>query len=300
MACPPRRTTWCGDAVECKLKAETWPAGCRLVLAAPAAGVLAIDLAPSPSPVVWVAYFAPFSYEQHQDLIASCQLAKDLSGAQLCNVQVVGQSLDGRDIELVQVGPDDAKLKCWFVARQHPGETMAEWWMQGFLARLLDPADSLAAKLRSQATFYVVPNMNPDGSCRGHLRTNACGANLNREWASTGAYRAPTLQRSPEVYHVLEKLDQTGCDLFVDVHGDEELPHIFLASETGVPNWNDRHAELYRVFVEAQLQANPAFQLPHGYGTDKKGDANLAICAAQIAHRFDCLATTLEMPYKDS
>merc|ERR1711935_362604 len=70
--------------------------------------------------------------------------------------------------------------------------------------------------------------------------------------------------------------------------------------ETGVPNWNDRHAELYRMFVEAQLQANPAFQLPHGYGTDKQGDANLAICAAQIAHRFDCLSTTLEMPYKDA
>eukprot|EP00964_Phaeocystis_antarctica_P086039 scaffold54421_cov25-Phaeocystis_antarctica.AAC.1 len=26
--------------------------------------------------------------------------------------------------------------------------------------------------------------MNPDGAVRGHLRTNACGANLNREWCS--------------------------------------------------------------------------------------------------------------------
>ena len=47
-------------------------------------------------------------------------------------------------------------------------------------------------------TFRVVPNMSPDGSVRGQLRTNACGANLNREWASTGAYEAPTLERSPE------------------------------------------------------------------------------------------------------
>ena len=35
--------------------------------------------------------------------------------------------------------------------------------------------------------------MNPDGSYRGHLRTNACGANLNREW------KAPNLEHSPEV-----------------------------------------------------------------------------------------------------
>ena len=37
-----------------------------------------------------------------------------------------------------------------------------------------------------------VPNMNPDGSYRGHLRTNAKGANLNREWKN------PTPEYSPE------------------------------------------------------------------------------------------------------
>ena len=35
--------------------------------------------------------------------------------------------------------------------------------------------------------------MNPDGSWRGHLRTNAVGANLNREWQD------PSLKSSPEV-----------------------------------------------------------------------------------------------------
>ena len=38
-----------------------------------------------------------------------------------------------------------------------------------------------------------MPNVNPDGSIRGHLRTNAVGANLNREW------KEPTPERSPEV-----------------------------------------------------------------------------------------------------
>jgi murein tripeptide amidase MpaA len=44
--------------------------------------------------------------------------------------------------------------------------------------------------------------MNPDGSWRGHLRTNAAGANLNREWA------APSAERSPEVLLVRNKMDQ--------------------------------------------------------------------------------------------
>src|SRR3712207_9122153 len=76
----------------------------------------------------------------------------------------------------------DAPPQIWLSARQHPGETMAEWWMEGALERLLDEADPVARRLLGKATFHVVPNMNPDGSRRGHLRTNAVGTNLNREW----------------------------------------------------------------------------------------------------------------------
>ena len=109
--------------------------------------------------------------------------------------------------------------------------------MEGFLRRLLDKDDGVASKLRAAATFYVVPNMNPDGAVRGHLRTNAAGSNLNREWAptqiagtaGTTEYAAPTLERSPEVLHVLREVDATGCDCFLDVHGDEELPYNFIA-----------------------------------------------------------------------
>jgi murein tripeptide amidase MpaA len=45
---------------------------------------------------------------------------------------------------------------------------------------------------------------------------NASGANLNREWET------PSLERSPEVYHVRNAMDATGpVDLMLDVHGDE-------------------------------------------------------------------------------
>eukprot|EP00040_Diaphanoeca_grandis_P014807 m.75240 g.75240 ORF g.75240 m.75240 type:complete len:452 (-) comp24758_c0_seq1:336-1691(-) len=261
-------------------------------------GCLAVHVAASDKAIVWVSYFAPYSYDQHQALIGRCQSARDVQGSPLCHVEVIGSSLQGRDIEMIRIG--NGERKCWFIARQHPGESMAEWWADGFLNRLLDPLDDMAKAIRKLCTIHVVPNMNPDGAILGHLRTNATGANLNREWANTGDYEAPTLQRSPEVFHVLKKLDEIGCDFFVDVHGDEELPHIFFAPEVGAPNWNDRKAELYRCLCESQLRAFPAFQVEHGYGTDKLGEANLAICGAQITQRFDCLAVTLEMPYKDT
>src|SRR3546814_5341018 len=109
----------------------------------------------------------------------------------------------------------------WLYARQHPGETMAEWWMEGALERLTDVADPVARSLRRKARFHIVPNMNPDGSFRGHLRTNAAGVNLNREW------HAPSLERSPEVHHVLERMKRTGVDFAMDVHGEIGSAHVF-------------------------------------------------------------------------
>merc|ERR1719320_1384764 len=122
--------------------------------------------------------------------------------------------------------------------------------MEGFLARPLDAKDMVAELLKTKLTFHVVPNMNPDGAIRGHLRTNAIGANLNREWAPTGEYDAPTLKRSPEVFHVLCAMDGTGCDFFLDVHGDEELPHNFFAGAQGVKNWSPRLANCTRIYVK--------------------------------------------------
>jgi murein tripeptide amidase MpaA len=114
--------------------------------------------------------------------------------------------------------------------------------------------DSVSRSLLQQATLYVVPNMNPDGAWRGHLRTNACGINLNRAWQN------PSLSESPEVYHVLTKMRKTGVDMLVDVHGDEALPHNFIAFSEGIPSWTERMAACKHKFSEFLKVANPDFQ----------------------------------------
>jgi murein tripeptide amidase MpaA len=248
-------------------------------------GALVIRHTPE-ADLVWYSYFAPYSLEQHADLLARCQASP------LATIDCLGTTVDGRDLERLVIGTGPRVI--WVIARQHPGESMAEWWMDGFLARLLDPADALARTLREQATFHVVPNMNPDGSTRGHLRCNAAGANLNREW------HAPTVARSPEVFYVLAEMDRTGCDLCLDVHGDEELPYNFISGSEGIPGWSTRLADLDRSFREAYMRANPDFQTVYGYPVDKAGSANMTMCTNQIAERFDCLAMTLEMPFKDN
>src|SRR3546814_16624143 len=82
------------------------------------------------------------------------------------------------------MGTGDTQV--WLYARQHPGESMAEWWMEGALEQLTDPADPNARSLRQKCRFHIVPNMNPDGSRRGHLRTHYAGVHPNRDRKDTG------------------------------------------------------------------------------------------------------------------
>lgn len=254
-------------------------------------GVSTIEITPDRD-VLWCAYFAPYSYEKHQRLIA---WVGSMSGTQ---VRSIGKSLDGRDIDLISVGT--GKLRAWIQARQHPGETQSEFWMEGFLERLLDPGDALARKLQALCTFFIIPNVNPDGSVRGHLRTNAAGANLNREWATTGSHEAPSLERSPEVYWILKLMDKIGVDFFLDVHGDEERPHNFFAGTQGTPNWNNHFAKLLQTLGETYQKVNPDFgSLLYNYGNDEFGKGGLNCADAQVSFRFSCFAVTLEQPYKD-
>lgn len=238
---------------------------------------------------IYVAYFAPYTLERHSQLVAGA-----LASAE-AKVSVLGQTLDGRDLDMVTIGrPGANKRNIWVTARQHPGETMAEWWMEGFMERMLDPVDGLAQQLLEKAVFYIVPNMNPDGSARGHLRTNTAGVNLNREWQS------PTMDKSPEVALVLQKMHELGCDMALDVHGDEALPYNFIAGTEGIPKWSERLGILLDDFKTAYVSStNGAFQTKYGYPVNSPGNANLTICSNAIAEAFDCLAMTLEMPFKD-
>lgn len=238
---------------------------------------------------IQIAYFAPYSYERHLDLLSGAQLHPDV------NLEHLGLTLDGRDITLMKVGNGDpSKRNIWITARQHPGETMAEWLVEGLVNRLLDNDCPTAKALLDKANFYIVPNMNPDGSVRGHLRTNAIGINLNREW------QTPSLEKSPEVYHVVNKMQQTGVDLFYDVHGDEGLPYVFLAGCEGVPAYNDKLAQLQADFSQALTLASADFQTQYGYDKDEPGQANLTVASNWVAQTFKCLSNTLEMPFKDN
>ncbi|RDU96398.1 M14 family metallopeptidase [Trinickia dinghuensis] len=246
---------------------------------------------------IYYAYFEPYSEERHSEFLGAVQQMPHATLAEL------GRTVEGRPMSLLVLGTPESnggrqKKKVWIVARQHPGETMAEWFVEGLVKRLAGwgdwAGDSVARKLYEHAVFYIVPNMNPDGSVRGNLRTNAAGANLNREWL------APDAARSPEVSVVREAIHANGCDMFFDIHGDEALPYVFVAGSEMLPSFTEQQAREQKAFIEAFKQASPDFQDEHGYEASKYKEDALKLASKYIGHTFGCLSLTLEMPFKDN
>ena len=240
---------------------------------------------------IYYAYFEPYSWERHLTLLGR---AENSARARVIDL---GGTLDGRDMNLVRIGADNGaarRKQCWIIARQHPGETMAEWLCEGMIERLLDAQDPVATRLLSAAQFHIVPNMNPDGSVRGNLRVNAAGANLNREWVS------PSPERSPEVHAVRAELQRTGCDFFLDVHGDEVIPYVFTAGCEMLPSVSDAQRAEQQRYIDALVAAAPEFQTRHGYPSGKYSEDALKLASKWVGHTFGCVSLTLELPFKDN
>jgi murein tripeptide amidase MpaA len=238
---------------------------------------------------VYIAYFEPYSYQRHLELIG---YANQVDGV---THQILGQTLEGRNIDLLVVGDEEtAKHKIWVIARQHPGETMAEWFMEGLIHKLLDEQDSTSKTLLKDCVFYLVPNMNPDGAYHGNLRVNTVGTNLNREWLT------PSLDKSPEVYYVREKMCQTGVDMFFDIHGDESIPYIFTAGCQENKSFSKKQAELAAKFTKYYELVNPDYQTIVGYKKGRFSTETSTLATNWVGDKFDCLSFTLEMPFKDN
>ena len=234
---------------------------------------------------VWLAYFAPYSWDRHEAMVARAALCDGVTHS------VLGHTLENRPVDCLSMGEGERSV--WLYARQHPGESMAEWWMEGAIALLTDPSHPVGRTLRQKFRLHIVPNCNPDGSVLGHLRTNAAGTNLNREWDE------PTAEKSPEVLAIRNAMDASGVDFAMDVHGDESIPHVFLAGFEGVGGTSEAQKDGYTRYRQLLGMVTPDFQTAKGYSPTPEWKANLSISTNQVAHRYGAVSMTLEMPFKD-
>ncbi len=237
----------------------------------------------------YYASWAPYSLERMHDLTARAQLSPRVRLAS------IGRSVNGADIDMLTIGtPGPDKKKLWIIALQHSSETQSGYFLEGFVDRMLDEHDPIVSRLLDTAVIRIVPNVNPDGTEQVRFRTNARGVNLNREWA------APSVERSPEVYHVRSRMEEIGVDFCLDCHADAELRCNFLGGPLEIPSKSPRLDALFRQFEHAWAACSPDYELGHPYPGGSPEKADLSMAWNWIAERFDCLSMLLEQPFKDT
>ena len=232
------------------------------------------------------AFFVPYPASRRERFLKECESSPLVSRRQ------IGTTLQGRPLDLLVVGDESrAAKKVWIVSRQHAGEPMAEWYMEGLVRRLLDTQDRVSQELIAKATLYLVNNMNPDGSIAGNLRANAAGVDLNRAWNDPQP-------NAPEVIAARQLIGTTGVDFFLDIHGDEERPFIWIVGPhpTNVTPENDRlQRQFERMLAEkyAELRARPE-TIP----APNRPDSGMSV--DYIAPTFKCPALIIELPFKET
>ena len=165
------------------------------------------------------------------------------------------------------------------MARQHPGRSMAEWWMEGALDRLTDPADPVARKLRRLCRFHVVPNANPMDRCAATCAQRRRCQPQSRSGKPHGRAQ-PRSAGDPAV-----PMDANGAEFVMDVHGDGAIPAVFWQVMKASPAGAER-ARPGSIATPRSSSGAPDFQTRLGYAVASPGRANMTMATNQLAERF--------------
>jgi len=180
---------------------------------------------------IWIAHIPPYSYSRLLRLI------EQLDRAACVRVEVIGKTVQGRDLHLVTVTgfekPDDGKKTVWLQARQHAWESGTSYVMEGAL-HFIASDEPRVRGLREQVIFKFTPMMDPDGCAGGKVRFNANGYDVNRHWDEVDLRRKELLQRMPEIWYVKKAVfaylnSGRKIDLMLNLHNDE-MPE-YLATQ---------------------------------------------------------------------
>jgi hypothetical protein len=175
---------------------------------------------------IWIAHVPPYT---HSRLL---QLLEELDRLPTARVEVIGKTVQQRDLHLVTVANFEkpGTRTVWLQARQHAWETDTSHVMEGAL-RFITSDDPQARALREKVVFKFTPMMDPDGCANGKVRFNANGYDVNRHWDEVDLWRKEFLLRMPEIWYVKKAIlacmdSDRKIDLMLNLHNTETAEYI--------------------------------------------------------------------------
>lgn len=128
-----------------------------------------------PGPVLYVARVEPYRLSDLERWLSAIRKSP------LVEVSAIGETAEGRGLEIVRVGRPDAPYRVFLRARAHAWEPGGNWVVEGVVGRLLR-GDDEARRFLDRYCVYVLPMANKDGVALGRTRFNVRGKDLNRNW----------------------------------------------------------------------------------------------------------------------
>lgn len=141
------------------------------------------------------------------------QLQADAARCPLVRVASIGKSVRGKkDLWLVRVAAEEVDttqtVRLLVLCRQHGDEPASTEAVLNMIHRLAAGSDPLLRRSLAHVSLYFLPMINPEGADL-NTRTNAGGADLNRDW---GVFH------QPETLAVANAVKKIHPNLLLDAH----------------------------------------------------------------------------------
>lgn len=177
---------------------------------------------------LYLARLEPYTLADLSNLVA------EISDHPLVEITPIGQTVEGRELEIIRVGRLKAPYRILLRARSHAWEPGGNWVIQGLIRSLLQDSNQARQYLKKYCV-YIMPMANKDGVARGYTRFNVMGKDLNRDWD------CPANENYAPENHALE----SWLDSMVSL---EMCPHL------GIDLHNDNGGKLHLSRPENNLE----------------------------------------------
>ncbi len=138
------------------------------------------------------------------------------SGISYINKNIIGKTVQGRDITVLDINKPSNKNKRLVVllTRQHPPEVTGYFAFQYFLETILNNS-RLSKDFLDSHRVLAFPLMNPDGVDMGHWRHNANGVDTNRDWSK---YKQPEIRAVVRYIENVKRKENMELLIGLDFH----------------------------------------------------------------------------------
>lgn len=153
-------------------------------------------------------------------------------------VEIIGQTVEGRDLELVTLSAGLDRPAILFRGRAHPWEAGGSWFLEGVAAEALRAPDVLAA-----CDLVFLPMAGKDGVVRGQTRFNLNGIDLNRGFVPGYDFSAAPENQALVGWLLARQAAGRLPLLALDLH-DDDYGNLHVGHGGGHPDYDRRMATL--------------------------------------------------------